>query len=373
MAEGLLEDLKLKEDIKRYLALLDLEQFEDVIPFAFKTLTLEFFTTIAKHENGKYLTARLKGKEYKITDRVLKEIYECKSQTKTRHSPAGFQVDPHWALLTPCEKYKKTGASSGLLTDVGHAVIHKYISHMVFGKRESNKVIEQQVFILWSVSRDKPVSLLQYLKNALFDIRNDTRRGPNLGHVVADFAEFFGVEIDEPKVSAQYIAERELSAAGFIDDRYTIRPIQKRRSYKIYMASIGRQVAPSSAAAGTSIDSAGEASDDEDEDDSEADGHPTHGTIQPPPSMGAHTDAFFQSAPPVWFSEYEARNEARWTTFTQQNDARWTSFVESNDARWTEQTTRWNEFVHGNEAHWTAHDSRWDTWAAQQYQQLSLE
>ncbi|GER49508.1 protein kinase superfamily protein [Striga asiatica] len=227
---GLLEDLKLKDDVKRYLALLDLEQFEDVSPFAFKTLALEFFTTAVKHDNGKYLTARLKGKEYKITDK---------------------------ALLTPCEKYKRTGASSGLLTDVGHAVIHKYISHMVFGKRESNKVSEQQVFILWSVSRDKPVSMLQYLKNALFDIRNDTRRGPNLGHVVADFAEFFGVEIDEPKVGAQYITERELSTAGFIDDRYTIRSVQKRRSYEIYMASIGQGVAPSTAVAGTSAGPAG--------------------------------------------------------------------------------------------------------------------
>ncbi|GER41998.1 high mobility group protein B1 [Striga asiatica] len=118
---------------------------------------------------------------------------------------------------------------------------------------------------------------------------------------------------------------------------------------------------------GTSAGPADENPNDEDEDELDANRHPTHETIQPPPLIDAHTGASSQSAAPVWFSEYEARNEARWKTFTQQNDARWMSFVESNNARWTEQTKKWNEFVQSNEEHWTAHDNRWDTWADQQY------
>ncbi|GER41997.1 integrin alpha FG-GAP repeat containing 3 [Striga asiatica] len=187
------DELEISDDILRYIRLLDLEEFEDTEAYAYRYLTLEFFSTVAKHENGKYLTARLKGTKYKITT-----------------SPMGFKVDPHWAVISPCETYKKLGPSSGLINDLAHVVIHKYISQMIFGKKELNKVSEQQVFILWSISHDKPVTMLQYLKDTLFDIRNDTRRGPNMGHVVSKLADYFGVETDEPPIRAKSISRKDL-------------------------------------------------------------------------------------------------------------------------------------------------------------------
>ncbi|GER49531.1 glutaryl-CoA dehydrogenase [Striga asiatica] len=138
----LLADVHIKEDVKCHLSLLDLEYFEDVCARAYQTLSLVFFSTIAMHEEGKYLTSRLKGKEYKITDKVLCDIYKLKTKDP-RANPMGFKVDSHWPLLSPCETYKKTGASSDLISDVALGVVHKYLYQMIFGKRESNKVSEQ--------------------------------------------------------------------------------------------------------------------------------------------------------------------------------------------------------------------------------------
>ncbi|GER28810.1 calcium-binding protein 39-like [Striga asiatica] len=327
--------------------MLDIQEFEDTEAYAYRYLTLEFFSTVAKHENRKYLTARLKGTEYKITDKVLRDIYNFDPSIKSRHSPMGFKVDPRWAVISPCETYKKSGSSSGLISDLAHVVIHKYISQMIFDKKESNKVSKQQVFILWSVSHDKPVTMLQYLKDTLFDIHNETRRGLNFGHVVSKLAQYFGVETDEPPIRAKPISQKDLWHAGYLINPHTPKPVTKRASYKAYCEKIGISFPKdeSQPEAGMSGGPASENPNDEDEDELDADRHPTHETFQPPPLIKAHTGASYQSAALVWFSEYEAWNEARWTTFTQQNDARWTSFVESNDARWTEQTRRWNEFV----------------------------
>ncbi|GER29319.1 high mobility group protein B1 [Striga asiatica] len=237
---------------------------------------------------------------------------------------------------------------------------------MIFGKKESNKMSEQQVFILWSISHDKSVTMLQYLKDTLFDIRNDRRRGPNLGHVVSKLAEYFGVDIDEPPIRAKPFSQKDLWHAGYLINPHTPKPVTKLSSYKAYCEEMGIPFPDDDTSAGP----AGKNSQDDDGYDSDTDRHPAHETIQPPPSIDVHRGASSQPGAPIWFSEYKARNQVRWKTFTEQNNARWTSFVESNNARWTEQTKRWDEFMQSNAAHWTVHDARWDTWADQQYQQF---
>ncbi|GER42024.1 glutamate--tRNA ligase [Striga asiatica] len=112
------DELEIGDDILSYIRLLDLEEFEDTKAYAYRYLTLELFSTVAKHKNGKYLTARLKGTEYKITGKVLRDIYNFDPSIESRHSPMGFNVDPHWAVISPCETYKKSGLSSGLISDL---------------------------------------------------------------------------------------------------------------------------------------------------------------------------------------------------------------------------------------------------------------
>ncbi|GER37370.1 ABC-type multidrug transport system [Striga asiatica] len=129
---------------------------------------------------------------------------------------------------------------------------------MIFGKRESNKVSEQQVFILWSIAQGKPVSMLQYLKNALFDTRHDTRRGPNLGHIVTCIAKYFKVQIDEPALESEFITERDLSSAGFIYDGFHIRPVHERKSYKNYLEDLQKR-GPASEPSHTAVGPSGAA------------------------------------------------------------------------------------------------------------------
>ncbi|GER37371.1 cortactin-binding protein 2 [Striga asiatica] len=244
-----------QEDVKRYLSLLGLTVFENIVQETFPKLTLEFFSTVAMHDNGKYLTALLKGKECKVTDAILNGLFEFGTEEAARYSPMGWKADPYWPLISPCTSFKKTGNSSRCITDAALGIVHKYLCHMIFGKRESNKVSEQQVFILWSIAQGKPVSMLQYLQNALFDIRHDTRRGPNLGHIVTCIAKYFKVQIDKPALESEFNTERDLSSAGFIYDRFHIRPVHERKSYKNYLEDLlkrGPASEPSHTAVGPS-------------------------------------------------------------------------------------------------------------------------
>ncbi|GER34095.1 adenylate kinase family protein [Striga asiatica] len=181
---------------------------------------------------------------------------------------------------------------------------------MIFGNKESNKVSEQQVFILWSISHDKSVSMLQYLKESLFDVRNDSRRGPTLVHVVSMLVEYFGVQIDEPKILAKWISQKDLYHASFLIDDTTPKPVTQRNSYKAYLKEMGLPLSDdqSQPAAGTSIGPAPEASHDVDGEDLEANAQPEHDTYQPPSAMDEQSSASSQRAP-VWFSEYRARND----------------------------------------------------------------
>ncbi|CAA0807026.1 Unknown protein, partial [Striga hermonthica] len=191
---------------------------------------------------------------------------------------------------------------------------------------------EQQVFILWSISQGKPVSMLQYLKESLFDVRNDSKRGPNLGHVVAQLAEYFRVQIDEPKMRAKYISKKDLSRDFLIDDTTPL-PVHRRDGYKAYCREMGLPIpdAQSQPAAGTSTGHTRAASHHRASDDSESDAHPEHDTYQPPPLMDRHPSTLPQQAP-VWFPTFEARYDENQTRNDEQNWARWTAYTEQNEA-----------------------------------------
>ncbi|GER34171.1 acetyl-coenzyme A carboxylase carboxyltransferase subunit beta [Striga asiatica] len=170
--------------------------------------------------------------------------------------------------------------------------------------------------------------MLQYLKESLYDIHNDSRRGPTLGHVVTQLANHFGVEVDEPKILAGWFSQKELWNADFLIDDTHARPVRKRKAYETYCKKMGLPLPPPDES-----EPAPTTSHAEDGENAEADEQPAQNTIQPlplvdehtggpTPSMDEHTGEPAQSAAPLWFSEYEAWNDARWTAFTKQTDAR---------------------------------------------------
>ncbi|GER33362.1 hypothetical protein STAS_09493 [Striga asiatica] len=195
---------------------------------------MEFFSTIAMHDQAKYLTAQLKGKEYKITGKVLCDIYKFTTK-EPRASPMGFKVDPHWVLLSPCEQFKKMVASSGLISDV----VHKYLCHMIFGKQESNKVSEQQM-------------LSRYHK--------ENR-----------------VQANEPSIFAEWISVKELHHAQFI------KTASATGSSQTTAGTSGAPVQTTPHGIG--------------EDDADAKDRPDREASQNLPSKSRQTDAYSEQAP----------------------------------------------------------------------------
>ncbi|GER39260.1 NADH-quinone oxidoreductase subunit D 1 [Striga asiatica] len=219
---GILDDLLISEDVKRYLELLVLTVFENIALETFPKLTLEFFSTVAMHDNGKYLTA----------------------------------------------------------------------------------------------------------------------------------------------LASEFITERDLSSVGFIYDRFYIRPVHERKSYKNYLEDLQKR-GPASEPSHTAVGPSGAGTD----------GQPDHGASQPPPATDGPSEAFSEHVP-AWFTEFQTRNdehlrsiqadmmmynanqEARWKA----HDDEWRSYTTTNDARWT----ALNAAITRNDDLLTAHDSRWDAWEDKQ-------
>ncbi|CAA0828004.1 Unknown protein, partial [Striga hermonthica] len=133
-----------------------------------------------------------------------------------------------------------------------------------------------------------------YLKESLFDVCNDSRRGPNLGHVVTKLAEHFRVQTDEPKLLPIWISQKDLFRADFLIDDNTPRLVTQRECYKVYLREMGLPVPDdqSQPTAGTSSGPAPADSHDDDGTATEAGEHPAQHTILPLPSMDAHTVHF---------------------------------------------------------------------------------
>ncbi|GER49737.1 recombination protein RecR [Striga asiatica] len=131
--------LHIDEQVRSYLKVLNLEKYANRDNFtAFRMLTLECFSTIEMHDNGNYLTCRLDGKEVKITDKVLCDIYGLKT-TGARKKPGDFQIDKHWASFSPCKTFHKVGPSAGLIKELPIAVVHKFLSYHIFGKKRGGQ------------------------------------------------------------------------------------------------------------------------------------------------------------------------------------------------------------------------------------------
>ncbi|GER27418.1 chromatin assembly factor 1 subunit B [Striga asiatica] len=117
--------LHIDEQVRSYLKVLNLEKYANRDNFtAFRTLTLECFSTIEMHDNGNYLTCRLDEKEVKITDKVLCDIYGLKT-TGARKKPEDFQTYRHCASFSPCKSFNKAEPSAGLIKEL--PIAEKYL------------------------------------------------------------------------------------------------------------------------------------------------------------------------------------------------------------------------------------------------------
>ncbi|GER46850.1 alpha-fetoprotein [Striga asiatica] len=334
--------LHIDERVRSYLKVLNLEKYATRDNFtAFRTLTLECFSTIEMHDNGNYLTCRLDGKEVKITDKVLCDIYGLKT-TGARKKPGDFQTDRHWASFSPCKTFHKIGPSAGLIKELPIAVVHKFLPYHIFEKKEANKVSEQEVFVLWAMCEKKPICLLNFLKR---------RHTPK--------------NTVEEGIGPMGIGYIKLKSGGFLDRHFKFQPYTERKCYKAYVKEMKRAAAEATLSTqdtgGPSQQAADEIADPIEH---------TPGDEEEPAQLQSHhgiPDALFEQAP-KWFvehqkrqDEYQTRQEEYLRTIhaeVSSHNARLEAYIAKNDKRWDQ----WEE------THET-HEARWDHWEQKQYAQ----
>ncbi|GER46917.1 hypothetical protein STAS_23980 [Striga asiatica] len=350
----LLDSLKISEDVRKYLKALNLEKYEAMDNVACTELAVEFFTTFVPRDNGKFFTCRMKGNEYKVDNKVMHEVFGFR-MSGSRKVPGDFEVDKPWAALSPCDKFKVKGPSNGLIKDVAIAVVHKFLCYNVFGKKDSNKVSEKEVYLLWAMCTKKPICMTAFVMETLRGTKVFATRPPRLANIVTGLAKHFNVQIDEVPLQPKKIVLWDLVKAYLVKDSTTIIDFIHRDCYKAYLSELKK----SSGERGSSQPQSH--SEDEAEDE-ETHTNPADYFLPPAVDAGA-ADARSQQAP-VWFDKFIEHNDRRW----EEHNKRLDTFIEHNDRRWEEHTKRLDE-------RWTQWESRqfdqWKQWG-DQFQQWDV-
>ncbi|GER33973.1 DNA-directed RNA polymerase subunit beta'' [Striga asiatica] len=215
----------------------------------------------------KYLTCRLRGKELKITDKVLCDILHLKT-TGARQKPEKFDVHKKWAALSPCKSFNKRGSSAG-----------------------------------------KPVCLLPFLKQALWDTKNKAK---------------------------MRIGWNDLQLADLVTGDRKLKHYSERKCYKAYQDGLKKAAAAGSSeqTVGGSSQQATEeptehASGDEEQPDQTEYHAPTppHGSLVTLPQQA-----------PTWFIEYQKRQDEYMRAIhaeVSSYNARVEAYITENDKRWT--------------------------------------
>ncbi|GER32049.1 F-box/RNI-like superfamily protein [Striga asiatica] len=315
----LLDSLKISEDVRKYLKALNLDKYEAMDNVACAELVVEFFTTFVPHDNGKFFTCQMKGNEYKVDNNVMHEVFGFRT-TGSRKVPGDFEVDKPRAALSPCDKFKVKGPSNGLIKDVAIAVVYKFLCYNVFGKKVSNKVSEQEVYLLWVMCAKKPICMTAFVIETLRGTEVFATRPPRLTNIVTGLAKHFNVQIDEVPLQLKKIVLWDLVKAYLVKNSTTIIDFKHRGS---------SQPQPHS---------------EDEAEDEETHTNPTDYFLPPAVDTGAA--------------------DAHW----EEHNKRLDTFIEHNDRRWEEHNKRLDEC-------WTQWESRqfdqWKQWG-DQFQQWDV-
>ncbi|GER51828.1 hypothetical protein STAS_29244 [Striga asiatica] len=303
----LLDSLKISDDVRKYLKALNLEKYEAMDNVACEELSVEFFTAFVPQDKGKSFTFRIKGEEYKVDNKIMHEVFGFRT-TGSRQVP----------------------------------VVHKFLCYNVFGKKDSNKVSEKEVYLLSAMCAKKPICITAFVKETLRETRIFANRPPRLANVVTALAKHFKVQIDEVPLQPKKIALWDLTKAELVSNSTTIIDYKFRCCSKAYMAELKK----SSEVGSSSLpppDTEDEAEDDETQT------NPMDYFLPPPVDAGA-PDALSQQAP-AWFVNFIAHIDWCW----EEHNKRLDTFIEHNDRRWEEHNRRIDE--------------RWTQWESRQFDQ----
>ncbi|GER49736.1 zinc finger protein CONSTANS-LIKE 9 [Striga asiatica] len=158
----------------------------------------------------------------------------------------------------------------------------------------------------------KPICLLNFLKQALVDIRRKTVSYPTLGHVVTDIVKYFKIPVAvEEGIGPMGIGYIELKFGGFLDRHFKFQPYTERKCYKAYVKEMTGAAAEAALSTqtpgGPSQRVANETADPIDHalGNDEEHAHMDYPTLQ---SYHGISDAPSEQTP-KWFVEYQKRQD----------------------------------------------------------------
>ena len=190
-----LEQLGIKDKIMTMSKKMGWDAFISCQYATYDDLTVEFYSTLQLDPNDStVIRFRLRGSHCYLNDDVLSAIFRVpKGKEMTKHP--SFNSAVFWKQLTGFEEFNVHNAPNGLIRDHCLLLLHKFFSHTVFGKSESNKCSRQDLFLLWCVKNRKPVSLPYYIRHSLEDHFSRKITALTFGFLATAAAEHFEIDV----------------------------------------------------------------------------------------------------------------------------------------------------------------------------------
>ena len=191
----LLAQMGVRESIERMCVTLGWSKLVHSNFITYKELTLEFYTTLQfESKSPKILKFRLNGQEYSIDYQTMTDIFDL-PRKGVYEDHDDFNLDSFWHKLTREDEFSARNAPNGLIIDLSYLLLHKFMCHAVFGKKESNKCSRKELFIMWCLHSKTKVSTTYHIFQTLMKIATHRNTTIGMGHIVTGLALHFGINI----------------------------------------------------------------------------------------------------------------------------------------------------------------------------------
>ena len=202
----------------------------------FFELSIEFYTTLKiVDENLGLFSCRLFGKEYKFHYELISEIF-CFSHGGICQPPPEFNMHKFWSEITGGDKLCDDQVMiSGLIQSHACLLMHKFMAHTIFGKKDSTKVSHDELFLMWCMHTNTKVNSAYFVFRSMWRVVQARKALISMGHIVTGLAMFFlPQEIEKYELELlerEMLDEDYLTRAEIINEWGELEDAKSRRCY----------------------------------------------------------------------------------------------------------------------------------------------
>ena len=81
--------------------------------------------------------------------------------------------------------------TSGLIKDHSYLIMHKFMSHIIFGKKDSTRVSSDELFMLWCLKTNIKVCSTYFFLYSIWHVMQARKALLSMGHIVTGLALYF--------------------------------------------------------------------------------------------------------------------------------------------------------------------------------------